>query len=265
MARLDAFLRLVAEQKASDLHFHSGAPPTIRFDGDLLPLPFRTLSDVETKRFLDEILTAEQKEILSVQGQVDVLYSLPQIGRFRGSIFTQVQGWSAVFRVIPGSIPTLDDLGLPPSIERLARLQNGLVRVTGPTGSAKSTTLAARVRQINQTSPRHIITVQAPLHNWHEPGPSRTTPPQVVQDVQAWLLQPTQGANLEEIAAGNAVTGMRRTPVYDLQHGGRNSWLGKELGCEAWTRPRQGGSSISGVGGSREMQARWIVYVLLNK
>ncbi len=170
MARLDAFLRLVAEQKASDLHFHSGAPPTIRFDGDLLPLPFRTLSDVETKRFLDEILTTEQKEILSVQGQVDVLYSLPQIGRFRGSIFNQVQGWSAVFRVIPGSIPTLDDLGLPPSIERLARLQNGLVLVTGPTGSGKSTTPAALVRQINQNSARHIITVEDPIEYIFEPA-----------------------------------------------------------------------------------------------
>jgi twitching motility protein PilT len=186
MARLDAFLRLVAEQKASDLHFHSGAPPTIRFDGDLLPLPFRTLSDVETKRFLDEILTTEQKEILSVQGQVDVLYSLPQIGRFRGSIFNQVQGWSAVFRVIPGSIPTLDDLGLPPSIERLARLQNGLVLVTGPTGSGKSTTLAALVRQINQNSARHIITVEDPIEYVHEPVRSRITQRQVGKHVESF-------------------------------------------------------------------------------
>jgi len=186
MSRIDSFLRLVAEQKASDLHFHSGAPPTIRFDGELLALPFRTLSDVETKRFLDEILTAEQKEILTVQGQVDVLYSLPQVGRFRGSIFTQVEGWSAVFRVIPSSIPSLDDLGLQPSIEKLARLQNGLVLVTGPTGSGKSTTLAALVRQINETSARHIITVEDPIEYVHEPVKSRITQRQVGKHVESF-------------------------------------------------------------------------------
>ena len=186
MARIDSFLRLVAEQKASDLHFHSGAPPTIRFDGELLPLPFRTLSDSETRRFLDEILTAEQKEILSVQGQVDVLYSLPQVGRFRGNVFNQVEGWSAVFRVIPGLIPTLDDLALPPSIEKLSRLQNGLVLVTGPTGSGKSTTLAALVRQINETSARHIITVEDPIEYVHEQVKSQITQRQVGKHVESF-------------------------------------------------------------------------------
>jgi twitching motility protein PilT len=186
MARIDSFLRLVAEQKASDLHFHSGAPPTIRFDGDLLPLPFRTLSDMETRRFLEEILTNEQKEVLSVQGQVDVIYSLPHVARFRGSVFNQVEGWSAVFRVIPGAIPSLDDLGLPPSIERLARLQNGLVLVTGPTGSGKSTTLAALVRRINEMSARHIITVEDPIEYVHEPMMSRITQRQVGKHVESF-------------------------------------------------------------------------------
>lgn len=186
MARLDSFLRLVAEQKASDLHFHSGAPPTIRFDGDLLPLPFRTLSNVETKRFLDEILTSEQKEILNVQGQVDVLYSLPKVARFRGSVFNQIDGLSAVFRVIPGSIPTLETLDLPPSIHKFARLQNGLVLVTGPTGSGKSTTLAAMVRQINEKSARHIITVEDPIEYVHEPALCRITQRQVGRHVESF-------------------------------------------------------------------------------
>ena len=127
MARLDSFLRLVAEQKASDLHFHAGAPPIIRFDGDLLPLPFRTLSDAEARRFLEEILTTEQKDLLWAQGQVDIMYSLPQVGRFRGSVFNQVEGWSAVFRVIPGSVPTLGELGLPPSMEKFKRDLAGFV------------------------------------------------------------------------------------------------------------------------------------------
>ncbi len=186
MARLDSFLRLVAEQKASDLHFHSGAPPTIRFDGDLVRLPFRMLSDMEARRFLEEILTFEQKEILSVQGQVDVIYSLPQVGRFRGNIFSQVEGWSAVFRVIPGAIPSLDDLGLPPSIEKMARLENGLVLVTGPTGSGKSTTLAAMVRHINERSARHIITVEDPIEYVHEPMQSRITQRQVGKHIETF-------------------------------------------------------------------------------
>jgi twitching motility protein PilT len=186
MARIDSFLRLVAEQKASDLHFHSGAPPTIRFDGQLLALPFRTLSDLETRRFLDEILTTEQNEILSLQGQVDIIYSLPQVGRFRGSVFNQVEGRSAVFRVIPSSIPTLDDLGLPPSVGKLAKLQNGLVLVTGPTGSGKSTTLAALVRQINEAAARHIITVEDPIEYVHEPALSRVTQRQVGRHVESF-------------------------------------------------------------------------------
>jgi len=186
MARIDSFLRLVADQKASDLHFHSGAPPMIRFDGDLLSLPFRTLSDLETRRFLAEILTSEQTEILHLQGQVDVLYSLAGVGRFRGSIFNQVDGWSAVFRVIPSGIPSLDDLGLPPSIASLARLQNGLVLVTGPTGSGKSTTLAALVRRINETSSRHIITVEDPIEYVHEPALSRITQRQIGRHIESF-------------------------------------------------------------------------------
>jgi twitching motility protein PilT len=114
------------------------------------------------------------------------MYSLPQVGRFRGNIFNQVEGISAVFRVIPGSIPSLDDLGLPPSVEKLARLQNGLVLVTGPTGSGKSTTLAALVRQINEQSPRHVITVEDPIEYVHEPVMSRITQRQVGKHTESF-------------------------------------------------------------------------------
>lgn len=186
MARIDSFLRLVAEQKASDLHLHSGAPPTIRFDGELLALPFRTLSDLETRRFLEEILTKEQSDILSRQGQVDIIYSLPRVGRFRGSVFEQVEGRSAVFRVIPNAIPTIADLGLPPSVEKLGNLQNGLVLLTGPTGSGKTTTLAALVRQINESSARHIITVEDPIEYVHDPVLSRVTQRQVGRHVESF-------------------------------------------------------------------------------
>jgi twitching motility protein PilT len=183
MARIDSFFRLVSEQKASDLHLHAGAPPVIRFDGELLPLPFRTLSDTETRAFLSEVLTPEQSELLDAQGQVDLIYGLPGVGRFRGNVFAQARGWSAVFRVVPPEPPRLSDLDLPPSVAGLARIQNGLVIVTGPTGSGKSTTLAGLVREINERSARHIITIEDPIEYVHSPQKSRVTQRQVGQHV----------------------------------------------------------------------------------
>src|SRR5262245_57073261 len=169
MARLDSFLRIVAEQQASDLHFHSGSVPVIRHDGELLDVPFRTLSAAETQRFLWEILTDEQRQALGRDRQVDFLYRIPDVGRFRANVFTQSQGLGAVFRIIPAEAPSLASLGLPAVLKRLAGLQNGLVTVTGPTGSGKSTTLAAMVREINETQARHVITIEDPIEFVHEP------------------------------------------------------------------------------------------------
>src|SRR5512136_1395153 len=104
MARLDSFLRLVAEQQASDLHFHAGGQPMIRHDGDLLALPFRVLSEMETRRFITEMLTPDQWETLEKEQQVDFIYALPEVGRFRGSVFMQSRGIGAVFRVIRNHI-----------------------------------------------------------------------------------------------------------------------------------------------------------------
>ena len=175
MARLDSFLRLVAEQKASDLHFHAGSVPVIRHDGDLLPLPFRVLSDVETRRFLLEILTPDQQQVLEAEQQVDFIYVLPEVGRFRANVFRQSRGLGASFRVVRNHIPTLEELGLPPVVARLAGLQNGLVIATGPTGAGKSTTLAAMVHEVNRTRERHIITIEDPIEYVHEPLKSAIT------------------------------------------------------------------------------------------
>jgi twitching motility protein PilT len=175
MARLDSFLRLVAEQRASDLHFHAGCVPMIRHDGDLLPLPFRILSELETKRFLLEILTPDQRETLQRQQQVDFIYVLPEVARFRANVFVQSRGLGAAFRVIRRNIPTLAELGFPPVLARLAALQNGLVVVTGPTGAGKSTTLAAMVNEINATRERHVVTIEDPIEYVHEPLKSAIT------------------------------------------------------------------------------------------
>jgi len=169
MARLDSFLRLVAEQQASDLHFDAGTVPMIRHDGDLLQLPFRILSETEARRFLLEILTPDQQQKLEKEQQVDFIYVLPEVGRFRANVFLQSHGLGAAFRIIRNHLPTLDELDFPVALRQLASLQNGLVIVTGPTGAGKSTTLAAMVNEINQTTERHIITIEDPIEFVHEP------------------------------------------------------------------------------------------------
>ena len=179
MARIDSFLRLVAEQSASDLHFHSGTVPLIRHDGDLVPLPFRPLTEAETRRFLLEILSPEQRKTLDREQELDFAYAIEGVARFRGNVFTQARGMGAVFRIIPNRIPTLDELGFPSTLKKLAESSNGLVLVTGPTGSGKTTTLAAIISHINQTSKRHIITIEDPIEFIHKPSQSVVTQRQV--------------------------------------------------------------------------------------
>src|SRR5882672_4225325 len=167
MPRIDSFLRLVAHQGASDLHFHAGNVPIIRHEGELVPLPFRLLSEVETSRFLLELMTPEQRAEFEEKQESDFVYDIPGVARFRANVFVQSHGLGAVFRVIPNRTPTLDELRLPPAVKRLTELNNGLVLVTGPTGSGKSTTLAAMVDSINKTSERHVISIEDPIEYLH--------------------------------------------------------------------------------------------------
>ena len=179
MARRDSSLRLVTEQNASDLHFCAGAVPTIRHNGDLVRLPFRKLTETETRRFLVEILDDDQRERFENNSDLDFVYELDDIGRFRCNFFRQARGSGAVFRIIPPSVPTLDDLGMPASMRRLCQLKNGLVLVTGPTGAGKTTTLAALVDEINRTAKRHIITIEDPVEFLHPIRQSVVTQRQV--------------------------------------------------------------------------------------
>jgi twitching motility protein PilT len=179
MARIDSFLELVTEQGASDLHFSSGAIPTIRHDGQLVQLPFRTLSATETERFLVEILTQEQRQRWDESHDLDFVYALEGVARFRVNFFRQARGPAACFRVIPNVPPTLDALGLPESLRKLTRWNNGLVLVTGPTGAGKSTTLAAMVHEIAANSRRHIITIEDPIEFLHKTDRSVITQRQV--------------------------------------------------------------------------------------
>jgi twitching motility protein PilT len=186
MARIDSFLRLVVEQRASDLHFTAGSAPLIRHDGELVPLPFRPLSEGEARRFLGEILSAEERERFETEQELDLLYSLAGVGRFRANFFLQQNGWGAAFRIIPDKPPRLDDLGFPASVRTLCALRQGLVLIGGPTGSGKSTTLAAIVDEINRSTRRHILTIEDPIEFLHEPMQSAVTQRQVGAHVESF-------------------------------------------------------------------------------
>jgi twitching motility protein PilT len=186
MARLDSFLRLVTEQGASDLHFHAGNVPIIRHDGELVPLPFRVLSEHETSRFLLEIMTEEQRAEFEASQDIDFVYEMPGIARYRANIFTQSHGMGAVFRVIRNVVPSLEDLKIPPAVRRLTQLSNGLVLVSGPTGSGKSTTLAAMVDEINKTTQKHVISIEDPIEYLHTPIKSVITQRQVGKHAESF-------------------------------------------------------------------------------
>lgn len=189
MARLDSFLRIVAEQQGSDLHLHAGNVPVVRHDGDLLDVPFRILTPQETSRFLREILTDDQWARLEHDKQIDLIYTVPEVGRFRANVFEQNQGFGAAFRFIPAHIPTLQELQLPPVLAKLVQLASGLVIVTGPTGSGKTTTLAAMVNEINRSSSRHVLTIEDPIEFVHAP-------------LQSLVTQREVGRHVESFAAG---------------------------------------------------------------
>jgi twitching motility protein PilT len=186
MARLDSFLRLVVDQQASDLHFHAGKTPIIRHNGDMIRLPFRTLSEREARRFVMEILSDEQREKFHKEQDIDFLYELEGVGRFRGNAFLQQQGISAVFRVIPHRMPTLDQLRMPRVVKKLIHLTNGLVLITGPTGSGKTTTLAALIHEINRKMERHVISIEDPIEFVHQPIKSCVTQRQVGRHVASF-------------------------------------------------------------------------------
>ncbi len=167
MARIDAFFRLMNAQGASDLHLASGTTPCLRIRGDLEPIKYREFSSEELLDMLIEISPeAKIKEFMDT-GDVDLAYELEGIGRFRANYFRQANGVSAVFRQIPTKIMTIEQLGLPQIARRFAMMEKGLVLVTGPTGSGKSTTLAAIVDYANKNRRDHIVTIEDPIEFKH--------------------------------------------------------------------------------------------------
>ncbi|MHC4549439.1 MAG: type IV pilus twitching motility protein PilT [Planctomycetota bacterium] len=167
MARIDAFFRLMNAQGASDLHMASGNLPALRIKGELERVNYHNLEHDELCELLFEITPEDKRKQFEETGDLDFAYELPGVGRFRGNYFMQSNGVAAVFRQIPSEILTIEQLGLPSIVKRFAMLEKGLVLVTGPTGSGKSTTLASIVDYANKHRRDHIVTIEDPIEFHH--------------------------------------------------------------------------------------------------
>ena len=154
MPRIDAFLKLGLQQGCSDVHLAVGVPPMIRMHGDLMPIKFRDLADTELDTYVDEILTESQKARFHNGEDIDFSYVSEDGGRFRVNVFRKDTGVGATFRFIPENIPTLESLDLPAVVEKLCDYHQGMVLVTGSTGTGKSTSLAAMIDHLNTTGCR---------------------------------------------------------------------------------------------------------------
>jgi twitching motility protein PilT len=167
MARIDAFLKLGMAQGCSDIHLAVGVPPMLRLHGDLMPIKFRDLGDQELEGYVEEILSESQKDRFRRREDIDFSYVSSDGGRFRVNVYHKATGVGATFRNIPSVVPSLDSLGLPPVLAKFCDLHQGMVLVTGSTGTGKSTTLAAMIDHINTTSSSNIISLEDPIEFVH--------------------------------------------------------------------------------------------------
>ncbi|HEX8371448.1 MAG TPA: type IV pilus twitching motility protein PilT [Chthoniobacterales bacterium] len=167
MAKLDPFFKLMKEQNASDLHLSTGNPPMLRIHGELVRIDYPELENDDLKAMVYEIAPEAKIKHFEETGDVDFGYEIKNFARYRSNFLNQKNGIAAVFRIIPSKVLTCDELGLPPVLKKMAMLKKGLVLVTGPTGSGKSTTLAAIIDHANLHRHDHIITVEDPIEFVH--------------------------------------------------------------------------------------------------
>jgi len=168
MPSIEAFLREMIERGASDLHLTTNSPPMIRLHGELVGLAHPPLSQTDTKNLTYSLLTEAQKKKFEEESELDFSFGIKGVSRFRGNLYLQKGAVGGAFRMIPHTTPQLQTLGLPPPVPELTTLPRGLVLVTGPTGSGKSTTLAAMVDKVNRERHEHIVTVEDPIEFVHE-------------------------------------------------------------------------------------------------
>jgi len=167
LARIDAFLKLGTQQGCSDVHLAVGVPPMLRMHGDLMPIKFRDLRLTELEGYIAEILTRSQAETFSKGNDLDFSYVSAEGGRFRVNVYRKETGVGATFRAIPSEVPSLEKLALPPVVTKLCDYHQGMILVTGSTGTGKSTTLAAMIDYLNSTRKLNIISLEDPIEFVH--------------------------------------------------------------------------------------------------
>ena len=182
MAYVDQFLQIVVRQGASDLHIAEGQPPKMRTHGDIMATRAEPISHDEVTRMLSEVCGKHNWEIFQKHGDLDFAYQMDEQSRFRTNYFKQSDGYGAAFRLIPTKISSVEELGVPVVIKEFAYLRGGLVLVTGPTGSGKTTTQAALIDFINQNFSRHVVTIEEPIEFVHENKRSIVTQREVPTD-----------------------------------------------------------------------------------
>ena len=168
MAKLDDLFKVMAQHKASDLHLTAGSVPSLRVHGSIQPLNYRALNGDEVRALIYELLTEKQMKRFQEDLELDCSYTLEGCGRFRCNIFMQRLGIGGVFRHIPSEVLSMKDLNCPPIFKTILKEKKGLILVTGPTGSGKSTTLSAMIDHINQTEHSHILTIEDPIEFVHK-------------------------------------------------------------------------------------------------
>lgn len=167
--QISDLLQLAVQRHASDLHIIPGSPPLLRIDGTLSNIKeIPPLSPDVTQKLLIDLMTPEQQQVFNLERVCEMALPFGAIGNFRVSIFHQMNGIGGVFRVVPASVPTFDELNLPPILKQLLAMPHGLILVTGPTGSGKSTTLAAMIDYINSFRACHIVTIEDPIEFIHQ-------------------------------------------------------------------------------------------------
>jgi twitching motility protein PilT len=182
MADLDQFLQIVVRQGASDLHIAEGEPPKIRTHGDIMPIRSEPMSHDEATRMLSEVCGPNNWDIFEQHGDLDFAYQMDEHSRFRTNYFKQSEGYAAAFRLIPTKILSLEELGIPAAVKQFAYLRGGLVLVTGPTGSGKTTTQAALIDFINDNFSKHVVTIEEPIEFVHDNKRSIITQREVPAD-----------------------------------------------------------------------------------
>src|SRR5438067_724797 len=186
MAALDQFLKVIVKEGGSDLHIGEGQPPKMRKHGDVAPIRERVLNHDETMSILREICGDRNWKIFEERGDLDFAYEMDAASRFRCNYLKQTHGYGAVFRLIPTKIASLEELGIPLVAKEFAHLRGGLVLVTGPTGSGKSTTLAALIDYINDNFSRHIVTIEEPIEFVHDNKRSIITQREIPGDSESF-------------------------------------------------------------------------------